>query len=689
MTDFLKDLGVKQKIMLLSGVSIFIAMVFLGVILNKVITDNVRNTFEDDAKVQAVQVDNTMNVFLMNLEAGLANLASEPAMRQGGDITKYMDGPAADSGEIAMDPMAKGGFEAATYQAFQRYAEAFNGTISTVSYGTTDGGYLQYPAVPRKKGYDSRQRSWYKDSMAEADKVRVTKPFLTSKGTPTIGIFAVVKDYSNNPLGVIGFNIDLPVITNMIDEIKIGETGYMMMLDSDGIIVASPKNAELNFKKVAEVEGDLAKLDGVSSGVYDLTVDGTAYVANVYTSEKSGYKYVTFVSEDQLYASVNNMRTTLIVVLIIALLFIQSITYYMCSKLFAPLQKLADAAEDIAAGNIRDLDLEITSNDEIGRLSRSFGDMGMHLKSLLQKIQVSSNEVSAASQDLSDGSEQCAETITHVAGKISDIAGAAQQQNDTFISVVDQIRDMTENVTSIASSAESMSQSSANAGNAASRGSDVIQQAVVQMEQITTTVDQSAEAVAELGTRSKEIGEIISTISGIAEQTNLLALNAAIEAARAGEHGRGFAVVADEVRKLAEQSSEAASEVASIIQAIQNETQKAVSSMKSGTIAVQEGSAVVSRAGDQFQQIVSSINEVDELIQQTSKAAATTSDVSMEVLNAAEEVEKLTKTVTADIDAISSATQQQSATMEEIAASSRNLFDLSDALKGEINKFTF
>ena len=133
MTDFLKDLGVKQKIMLLSGVSIFIAMVFLGVILNKVITDNVRNTFEDDAKVQAVQVDNTMNVFLMNLEAGLANLASEPAMRQGGDITKYMDGPAADSGEIAMDPMAKGGFEAATYQAFQRYAEAFNGTISTVS----------------------------------------------------------------------------------------------------------------------------------------------------------------------------------------------------------------------------------------------------------------------------------------------------------------------------------------------------------------------------------------------------------------------------------------------------------------------------------------------------------------------------------------------------------------------------
>ena len=209
------------------------------------------------------------------------------------------------------------------------------------------------------------------------------------------------------------------------------------------------------------------------------------------------------------------------------------------------------------------------------------------------------------------------------------------------------------------------------------------------MGQITATVDQSAESVAELGERSQEIGEIINTISGIAEQTNLLALNAAIEAARAGEHGRGFAVVADEVRKLAEQSSEAANEVASIIQAIQNETQKAVSSMKDGTAAVKEGSTVVSRAGEQFQHIVESIHEVDELIQKNHKEANSASDASMEVLSAAEEVEQLTKNVTANIDAISSATQEQSATMEEIAASSRNLSDLSDGLKKEINKFNF
>ncbi|WP_027407237.1 methyl-accepting chemotaxis protein [Anaerovibrio sp. RM50] len=689
MTHFKQDSSVKTKLMLVSGVTIFVAMLAMGIILNGIITNNQRESFHEETNLQAIQVDNTMNIFLEELRAGLVNMSNDPILRQGGNITVYSDGEVDAKGMIAMDPAAKGGYELAAYDIFKRFAEANKGSVSVVSLGTTDGGFLQYPVVKRKKGYDSRTRDWYKNSMAAQDKVLITAPFMTSKGTPTIGIFMVLKDTTNNPLGVLGINIDLPVITDMISEIKIGETGYMVVVDADGVIFADPVNPDLNFKKLAEVEGDMSKLANEKAGMFDLEIDGVSKVVSVYSSEQTGYKYLTIVDEAQLMVPVSHMRITLAIVLIVALVIVLGLIYMVCTKLFKPLSILANASEEIADGNIRQFNLDYEANDEIGRLCNAFMQMTEHLKSLLEQIQSSSQQVSAASNDLSDGSDQCAETITHVAGKVSDIAGAAQQQNDTMITVVEQIRNMTDNVTSIASSAERMSSASANAGEAANKGEASIKRAVSQMNQISTTVEQSAGAVANLGVRSQEIGEIINTISGIADQTNLLALNAAIEAARAGEHGRGFAVVADEVRKLAEQSSEAAAEVASIIQAIQNETQKAVNSMKEGTAAVRTGSEVVAEAGTQFQQIVDNVNEVDALIKEAAQAANATADSSMAVLDSAENVEKVTKTVTASIDAISSATEEQSATMEEIAASTRNLSDLADELQRELKKFRF
>ena len=120
---------------------------------------------------------------------------------------------------------------------------------------------MQYPAIKRKKGYDSRSRDWFKERMADVNKVRITKPFKTSKGTPTVGIFATVKSMTGQPLGVLGLNIDLPVVTDMISQIKMGETGYIMMLDADGVIIADPKHPDADFKKLQEADlGGLSQL---------------------------------------------------------------------------------------------------------------------------------------------------------------------------------------------------------------------------------------------------------------------------------------------------------------------------------------------------------------------------------------------------------------------------------------------
>ena len=166
--ELLSRLSVRKKIMvLISGVFI-IVMLVLGIVLDRVITSNTLASFQEETDLQASQVDNTMNILLTTLRDELVNMAEDPVLKAGGQITVYKDGVTDGEGMIAMDPQAKGGFELAAYQLFQRFGEANKSSVSVISYGTTDGGYLQYPAVKRKKGYDSRSRDWFKESMADA-----------------------------------------------------------------------------------------------------------------------------------------------------------------------------------------------------------------------------------------------------------------------------------------------------------------------------------------------------------------------------------------------------------------------------------------------------------------------------------------------------------------------------------------
>ena len=324
-------------------------------------------------------------------------------LKQGGDITKYFDasaGTPGSDGMIAMDPAAKGGFEAQAYALFERFGQANKSTVSVVSYGTVDGGYLQYPAVKRKTGYDSRKRDWFTDSMKDTNAVRITDPFKTSKGTPTVGIFAVVKSDSGEPRGVLGLNIDLPVMTDRISQIQIGETGYFMVLDKNGVIVADPKHPDKDFTKLSEADlGELSSLD--------------LKFVSVYASDKTGYQYLTIVDRSQVLASANHIRIALIIGLVVALVLVFFATLGLSNLIVHPLRGLETAAEGIADGDLRETALEIETDDEIGHLATSFHTMTEHLRTLLKQIKGSSDEVSEASEQMSQGVEQVAQTITH------------------------------------------------------------------------------------------------------------------------------------------------------------------------------------------------------------------------------------------------------------------------------------
>lgn len=209
------------------------------------------------------------------------------------------------------------------------------------------------------------------------------------------------------------------------------------------------------------------------------------------------------------------------------------------------------------------------------------------------------------------------------------------------------------------------------------------------MMEIEETVSTSAAIISQLGERSKEIGQIVETISGIAGQTNLLALNAAIEAARAGEQGRGFAVVADEVRKLAEQSQGAAQQIAGLIGEIQSETDKAVVSMENGTSKVKAGTGIVNEAGETFEKIIVMVTDVAQKVEQISTRIRGLARGSQHVVASIHQFEELTTKTVEEVQTVSATTEEQAASMEEIASSSQCLSQMAAELQQAISDLKY
>jgi len=267
------------------------------------------------------------------------------------------------------------------------------------------------------------------------------------------------------------------------------------------------------------------------------------------------------------------------------------------------------------------------------------------------------------------------------------VATGASHQVDAVEQAVSVVQEMTMAINHIASNSHNVSEKSGETARAAAAGGEAVLQATNQMQVIKNSVTQSAEVVGKLGERSQQIGEIVDVISGIAGQTNLLALNAAIEAARAGEQGRGFAVVADEVRKLAEQSHEAAQKISIIVRDIQSETNIAVRAMNQGTVEVARGTEVIAATGDRFTFIVTMVQQLNSQIQEISAATEELSASSDEVVRSVDSIRTVASDTAADTQTISAAAEEQSASMEEIASSSQALAHMAGDLQAVVSKF--
>jgi methyl-accepting chemotaxis protein len=305
------------------------------------------------------------------------------------------------------------------------------------------------------------------------------------------------------------------------------------------------------------------------------------------------------------------------------------IAFFIVRSITGGMARMVALIQHIAGNNLAVDDMQVVSEDEIGKAGIALNKMKNSLREMIQSIASTAEHVASASEEISSSATQQAQGSETQKDQTSQVATAMQEMSSTVLQVSD--------------NSNKAAEAARKAADTAKHGGSIVEETLTKMRRIAESVGGTAKKMEELGKSSDQIGRIIGVIDDIADQTNLLALNAAIEAARAGEQGRGFAVVADEVRKLAERTTTATKEIAQMIKNIQDETKVAVTAMEAGTKQVEEGVTSTATAGDSLRQIIDMSNQVGEMITHIATAATEQSSATEQVNNNMDQIAQLVK----------------------------------------------
>jgi methyl-accepting chemotaxis protein len=652
-------MNIKTKLLIAFSIATVLPVLVVSSITAYLASDQALKNFSKNSGQTLGAVEKNFDQFMRDIKSVVGFIAdSDPVTTSDAKpLTTYFEAKGKAPNKIAEQ---NGGREAEVFNMFKAIGKN-NSNYVYVYMGDDSDGYLEWPGTYEYAEWHPKQRGWYTRALETPGKVALRDAYYWE---PDDAVYvSAVQTYKkgNGIGGVVAVDVSIKTLTEMANKTKLGNSGSIMVIENTGTILVDAIHADNNFKKISEVNGEAyQKIAQTSSGLINFKLDGADYYANIYTSPNLKWKFVGLMPASEIYSSTVELVKTTAIVCILLLVVFALVAYLMAKSLITPIESVSNHLRILAEGE-GDLTskIDIKTNDETGALSNWFNQFIESTRKLILGIKHSGIQIDKIAAETSARASEVALSATDQLQSIELIAEAGQQM----------LLASNEAAESCANSA----QFSEKGLETTIAGKNLLKSSAEGVNRLGARLKDSNQIITELQKETTNINQILSTIQAIAEQTNLLALNAAIEAARAGEQGRGFAVVADEVRTLAGRTQESTEQISNILGLLASRTKQASDSMVT-SLAESENAITLS------DQALTSFEQIEEVVKQMR-------DMTMQTAASAEEQRAVTEGVNENIGSIRDAAYRVSSISGDVADLCKKQDQLSKELHSMVVRF--